>query len=336
MIKTIEVEWNYKGTTDRVLVLLPPLALTTGTAGAGGAGAAEALQHSQKTLQNLCSKETLKYIVVYMPFFDPRDYEQRCLFETYYGRELRLIPRLEKLLDRQFPDYLTSECVYMLAQPEEWNTTATPIEWYFDTILNEQLYQYYDATSRWLLFELKNYADHSIGAAWVYERVMAKIHFANDEDLVFVFGDLEPYECALYKDLLESYEDHHRLTAVYSYGSMTATLRDWNRNDDAYRVPFHLYTTSHLSQALYGELMDDLHEYSPAYTNTIWIGRFALALASSPEEEGISTVPLSRARTEVQFYDPRAWASLAPLEPKGHLTYEPLGLLEYTLRMEAD
>jgi hypothetical protein len=321
----IEVEWNYKAEHDRVLVLLPPLSSN---------GPSCAPPAVQRTLQNLCSKESLKYILVYIPFFDPRDYEQRCLFEAYYGHELRLIPRLEKLLDRHFPDYLTSECVYMLAQPDEWERTITPIEWYFDAIVSEQLYEYYDTTSRWINGELKKYSEHAPGATLVYERVLAKLYFANDEDLVFVFGDLDPRELSFYRDILESYEQNHRLTAVYSFGPMTPIIQSWkptptsnsdpdDEDDDIYNIPLTLYTTPDLT----ADLLDSLQHYSPAYTNTVFIGRFHLP----PSDSKIKWDFKNKRFAEARFFDTRAWESLLPLSPQGRKTYEPLGLLQYSL-----
>jgi hypothetical protein len=113
----IQVEWDFKPTgTDRLLVVLPPLPIQCIPYLSRQSAVA---LHYRKTLTSLCSKESLKYILVYVPNFDPTCYDQRCLFEDVYGKELRVIPRLEKLLERTFPDYLTSECVYMLKHPND-------------------------------------------------------------------------------------------------------------------------------------------------------------------------------------------------------------------------
>lgn len=335
----IHVEWNYKAdtdgaATDRVLVVLPPIPslvvpyISRQT---------DIAHHYRKTLTNLCSNESLKYILVYVPEFDPTSYDQRCLFEDFYGKELRLISHLEKLLERTFPDYLTSECVYMLKDPDDWRASRTPLEWYFDRIICDQLYEYYDPTSRWLRRELPKFIDGNAGASQIYETVLLKLVLTNDEmdkDLVCVFGDLEPYEMEPYMELLKRLIDDQRISALYSFGNFSASLQTL-RSATTTVPKFELYTTPVLSTALYTQTLQSIVKYSPTYNTYLWLGAFQWESPTNTDTQTHKHL-VTKLHSKAFVYSPTAWCSLypervfvadAPDAPL--LTYEPLGVLEF-------
>ena len=395
----IRVEWNYKGTTDRMFVILPPLPSAATLSWLRRQP--DIVANYRKTLDNLCTKGTLSYIVVYVPHFDPTDYDQRCLFEDFYGKELRLITKLERLLDRHYPDYLTSECIYMLADPTEWETSATPIEWYFDVVLCDQMYEYYDSTSKWLRKELPKLMDFTVGASEIYETFLVKLLLKGspieskttkticlmdligsalgalgtsgtgaaaateqrnappsilplqdsddsdgtsdvDKDLVFIFGDVEPYEKDIYIELLRQLIKDFRVSAVFSYGNMTPLLQSLRTSHPSLiqsksQIPrFELYTQPDLSPELHYSLFSKLVKYSPTYTYFMWLGAFQLEKDSDSETgtgTGYKEMKLN-AHLRAFIYSPPAWCSLHPekvyAEGSGvTLTYEPCGMLDF-------
>lgn len=347
----IRVQWNYNGNTDRVLVLLPPLPTATLPFIHRQADIAK---NYRKTLNNLCSKEDLKYIVVYVPNFDPTNYDQRCMFEDFYGKELRLIPNLEKLLDRFFPDYLTSECIYMLKNSNEWENSITPIEWYFDVVICEQLYEYYDSTSRWLRKELPKFMEYTVGASQIYESFLVKLVLmggertsgdkdkdkdkdtdtdtaSSDKDLVFIFGDVESYEKELYIEIILRLIADCRVSAIFSFGNLTPMLKDVHkRQSKVSKIPrFELYTQPDISPELYSSMMDKLVKYSPSYTYFMWLGTFRL------EEDETKYKHITKQLYKRAFvYSPTAWCSFFPDKTYKDddgvtMTFEPCGMLDF-------
>lgn len=336
---TIHVEWVYKAAdsdgaaTDRVLVMLPPIPTLLMP---HISRQSDIAHHFRKTLTQLCSNESLKYIMIYIPDFDPTSYDQRCLFEDFYGKELRLISHLEKLLERTFPDYLTSECVYMLKHPDDWRASRTPLEWYFDRIICDQLYEYYDPTSRWLRRELPKFIDGNAGASQIYETVLLKLVLTDDEtdkDLVCIFGNVESYEMEPYLELLKRLIADHRVSAIYSFGNFSAALQTL-RSPNTPSPKFELYTTPVLSSDLYTQLIQSVVKHSPIFNTYLWLGAFQW---DAPEKNASAHKQLiPKTHTKAFVYSPIAWCSLhpdstfvanAPDAPL--LTYEPLGILEF-------
>jgi len=340
----LQVEWNYNGNhTDRVLVLLPPLPILD----TSWIHQSEIIKNYRKTLNNLCSKEHLRYIFVYIPGFDPLNYDHRCLFEDFYGKEVRLIAQLERILNRSFPmDYLTSECIYMLENSNDWENSTTPIEWYFDVVINEQMYEYYDSTSKWLRLEMPKFMEHSIGANQVYESYLVKLILMGttktlslnsssvDKDLVFIFGDVDEYEKDPYIDILRRLIADCRVGAIFSYGNMTArlqTLRHTQSHSKLQIPRFELYTQPNVSPELYSSLMNKLVKYSPTYTYFMWLGTFQLEKENIEKEK---YKPISRPLYAQAFvYSPPAWCSLYPnkvyTDESATLTFEPCGMLDF-------
>lgn len=314
----VEIEWRYRGNPDdRVLVLLPPLET-----------AAVVLEnpdlclHYRKTLTNLCTTESLKYILVYVPFFDPSQYDQRCLFERLYGRELRLLSSLDKLLDRDYPEYMTNECLYTLANASEWDTTTLPMEWFFDTVINDQLFEYYDSTSRWLGTDLKKYADLAIGAGCLYETMIATLYLLNDTaqdtDLVFVLGDIDTEAQSAYVRVIRSLVGHRQVSGLYSYGNLSPVLEEFKEEKE---IRCKFYDT--MNPVRYDGLMTALKQFNLSYTKVLWLGAFrhdAPDGASEPngDSDEHTEPPELRPKTVRGYiYSPVAWATLFPRATTG-------------------
>jgi hypothetical protein len=172
----IEIEWKPKINHDRVFTLLPPLP---------NAETCHCIQnqplmikHYRNTIQTLCENDKIPYLVVYVPWMNPLNFEDIERFEKLYGKEVRIIPRLELLYTSlEYSATLTHECVYMLRDPNEWMNSSIPLEWFFDVAIQEQLYPYYDDVGYGLVKELRKFIKIQSGSSVIYEKCMMSLSF---------------------------------------------------------------------------------------------------------------------------------------------------------------
>lgn len=340
-----QVHWNYRGNHDRILVLMPPLIQSLHTIEKHP----YLLQKIRTTLHQLCFKDTIQYVVMHIPFLDTKHFSTIEQLEIIYGIEIRFLDSLSLLIDRKYTPYLTNECVYLLKNTDEWTESITPWEWYFNVCIVEQLYKYYDASSKLIQDDFKYDGEVTVGANFVYESVCASLNMTkkisfdgnilrnlagihsdfNEGDVVLIVGKIGSFESKELYKLLTNYIQECRLTSLYLFGhpkdSYKALFEEYPE------VGYHSYMNTCIDKRMMEWLWEKFKKHGPKYNTFVFLGAFEIEESNIPTWEA-----LEKPYLKACMYTPESWSSLHPaliIKDKHPymVTIEPFGLLHYFL-----
>ena len=343
------VDWKYRGENDRILLLLPPITQSLTSIDKHPL----LVQKIRTTIQQLFSKESLQFIVAHVPFFESKNFKQIEWMETIYGVEVRFLNSLAQLIDRNFSDHISNECIYLVKDEKEWIESRAPWEWYFNVCIVEQLYQYYDSASKCLQEEFKYDGEVTVGANYVYDTVFASLNMTkkipfnngnilrslvginsdfNEGDIVLIVGKIGTYESKQLTKYIESYVKECRLTAFYTCGHPKDTYLELFEEHP--EIKYHAWTPSELNPSYIEWLWAKLQKHGPKYNSYVFLGTFSM-------QESVQTLweKLEKPLLKACIYTPESWSSLhvnSKLCEKYPfwITFEPFGLLDYFLNGE--
>jgi hypothetical protein len=340
-----QVHWKYRGQHDRILLLMPPIIQSLDTIEKHPF----MLQKCRTTLQQLCTQDSIQFIVAHIPSLNTSHFKSIERIEEIYGIEVRILESLSLLIDKNYEPYLTNECLYLLKNSDEWLKSITPWEWYFNVCIVDQLHQYYDASSKLLQEDFKYDGEVTVGANYVYESVCASLNMSkkitinenilrtlvgmqsdfNEGDVVLMIGTIGDYEKRELRHLLDTYIKECRLTAVYMFGHARDTYKDIF--EEFPEVEYHTYTQPLIDKTMMEWLWTKFKKHGPRYNSYVFIGSYTI------ESSNVTTwETLEKPFLKACIYTPEAWSSLHPsniLHEKHPftITLEPFGLLHYFL-----
>lgn len=337
------VDWKYHGKDDRVLLLLPPFTKSVTSIEKNPAF----LSKIRTTIRQLCSNENIRYIVAHIPYFHNFTFELLEQLEVVYGVEIRILQSLVQLTDKSYTEHISNECIYLLKNENEWVESLAPWEWFFDVCINEQLYQYYDTTSKLIKTDFHGDNEISVGANYVHDSVYASLHMTkkipfdgnmlrtlagmhqdfNEGDIVLTIGTLGSYETKELPKIIERYLQESRLTAIYVFGKFQEKIHELM--SEYPEIIYHSYTQTIVETHMIEWLWAKYKKHGPKYNSYVFIGSFEI------EEESMSVwESLEKPYLKACIYTPESWNSFHPKScVNGKFPYmistEPIGLLDY-------